>query len=122
LIRWPHALRCAEESPSSAAIAALLGLASVAWLITDLRMGGVDAGPWTDPGPFGFYVSTWVLMMAAMMLPSAVPMLLVLRRLERARSAPAGTTSAFVSYLVVWGASGLVVYAALKVRQAARRS
>lgn len=101
------------------AIVALLGLASMAWLITDLRMAGMDAGPWTDPGSFGFYISTWVVMMAAMMLPSAVPMVLVFRRLERARSAPALTTSAFViGYLVVWGASGLVAYAALKAGQA----
>ncbi len=103
----------------AAVIVALLGLASVAWLITGLRMAGMDAGPWTDPGSFGFYISTWVVMMAAMMLPSAAPMVLVFRRLERARSAPAGATTAFViSYLVVWGASGLVAYAALKAGQA----
>ena len=102
------------------AIVALLGLASMAWLITDLRMAGMDAGPWTDPGSFGFYISTWVVMMAAMMLPSAVPMVLVFRRLERACSAPAVATSAFViGYLVVWGASGLVAYAALKAGQGA---
>jgi len=103
----------------AAVIVALLGLASVAGLITGLRMAGMDAGPWTDPGSFGFYISTWVVMMAAMMLPSAAPMVLVFRRLERARSAPAGATTAFViSYLVVWGASGLVAYAALKAGQA----
>jgi predicted metal-binding membrane protein len=103
----------------AAVIVALLGLASMAWLITGLRMAGMDAGPWTDPGSFGFYISTWVVMMAAMMLPSAAPMVLVFRRLERARSAPAGATTAFViSYLVVWGASGLVAYAALKAGQA----
>jgi len=34
------------------------------------------AGPWTDPGSFGFYISAWVVMMAAMMLPSSVPMVL----------------------------------------------
>ena len=38
----------------AAVIVALLGLASVAWLITGLRMAGMDAGPRTDPGSFGF--------------------------------------------------------------------
>ena len=71
--------------------------------------------PWTDPGSFGFYISTWVVMMTAMMLPSLVPMVLVFRRLEHARSAPPVATSAFViGYLVVWTASGLVAYAAMK--------
>jgi predicted metal-binding membrane protein len=98
-----------------AAIVALLGIALMAWLVTDLRMAGMDAGPWTDPGSFGFYISAWVVMMAAMMLPSAVPVVLVFRRIERARSAPAAATSAFiVGYLAVWGATGLVAYAALK--------
>jgi predicted metal-binding membrane protein len=103
----------------AAAIVALLGVASMAWLIIGRRMAGMDAGPWTDSGSFGFYIATWVVMMAAMMLPSAVPMVLVFSRLKRARSAPTVTTSAFVTgYLVVWGASGLVAYAALKAGQA----
>ena len=86
----------------------LLALASTAWLITDRRMAGMDAGPWTDPGPFGFYITAWVVMMAAMMLPSIVPMVLMFGRLKHARSTPAIATSAFViGYLVVWTASGL---------------
>jgi len=99
----------------AAAIVSLLAVASLAWVITDLQMAGMDAGPWTDPGSLGFYTSTWVVMMAAMMLPSSTPMVLVFRRLEQARSAPALATSTFViGYLVVWTVSGLVAYAALK--------
>jgi hypothetical protein len=41
-----------------AAIAAVLAVAAMAWLITDVRMVGMDAGPWTDPGSLGFYTST----------------------------------------------------------------
>jgi hypothetical protein len=57
-----------------AVIGALLGLSVLAWLFTDLEMVGMDAGPGTDPGAFGFYITTWVVMMAAMMLPSLAPM------------------------------------------------
>ena len=107
----PAALRRRE---AAAIVVVLLALASTAWLITDLRMAGMDAGPWTDPGPFGFYISAWVVMMAAMMLPSIVPMVLMFSRLKHARSTPAVATSALViGYLVVWTASGLVAYAAL---------
>jgi hypothetical protein len=41
-------------------IVVLLGLAIVGWLVTDERMAGMDAGPATDLGTLGFYVSVWV--------------------------------------------------------------
>jgi predicted metal-binding membrane protein len=95
-----------------AAIALLLALAGGAWALTDLRMAGMDGGPGTDPGAFGFYISTWVVMMAAMMLPSAGPMVLMHRRMQRST----GATSAFVAaYLLVWAASGLVAYGVLEL-------
>ncbi|OBA77215.1 metal-binding protein [Mycobacterium sp. 1554424.7] len=111
----PATLRRRE---AAAIVVVLLALASTAWLITDRQMADMDAGPWTDPGPLGFYISAWVVMMAAMMLPSIVPMVLMFSRLKHARSTPAVATSAFViGYFVVWTASGLVAYAALKAGQ-----
>jgi len=110
----------ALRSAQLAVIGLLLVLAVVAWVLTDLRMTGMDAGPGTDPGALGFYVTTWVVMMAAMMFPSISPMVLTYRNLQRGRRAqgvavPGGTATLFVSgYLVVWGASGLIAYAILK--------
>ena len=104
-----------------AIIGALVVLAAVAWWMTDLRMGGMDAGPGTDPGALGFYVTTWVVMMAAMMFPSIAPMVLMYVGLQRGRrergmSAPVGATASFVAgYLVLWGAAGLAGYAVLKL-------
>ena len=34
---------------------------------------GMDAGPGTDLGGLGWFLGVWAAMMAAMMLPSAVP-------------------------------------------------
>src|ERR1700716_2559930 len=68
-----------------AIIGALVVLAGVAWWMTDLRMAGMDAGPGTDPGALGFYVTTWVVMMAAMMFPSVAPMVLMCVGLQRGR-------------------------------------
>ena len=105
-------------------IGLLLALAAVAWIVTDLRMAGMDAGPGTDPGAFGFYLSTWVVMMAAMMFPSIAPMVVTYRTLQRGRvahgqRAQPGSTALFVSgYLGVWGASGLVGYAILEAGRA----
>jgi predicted metal-binding membrane protein len=71
-------------------------------------MSGMDMGVATPLGSFGFFVIVWVSMMAAMMLPGAVPA--VVRRTRqtgRMRAAPL-----FVgSYLAVWIVVGLAVYA-----------
>jgi predicted metal-binding membrane protein len=99
---------------------ALLTLAGVAWVVTDLRMAGMDAGPGTNPGALGFYLSTWVVMMAAMMLPSITPMVLAHHDLQhkrrgRGRKANAGHTGLFLAgYLVVWTAAGFIGYAVLE--------
>jgi predicted metal-binding membrane protein len=104
-----------------AIIAALVGLAAIAWWATDLRMAGMDAGPGTDPGTLGFYVTTWVVMMAAMMFPSIAPMVLMYVGLQRGRrakglAAPVGATACFVAgYLLIWAVVGLVGYAVLEL-------
>src|SRR5215208_140905 len=97
-------------------LALLFSLAVLAWLVTDGRMNAMDAGPGSDLGTLGFFLGVWVVMMAAMMFPSIVPMVVMhVRILEgrkaRGQSAPIGTTTLFVSgYLVTWTAAGLVGY------------
>jgi predicted metal-binding membrane protein len=109
--RSPAALRKAQLST----LIVLLALAAVGWLVSDLRMAGMDAGPGTDPGAFGFYITTWVVMMAAMMFPSIAPMVLTYRGLQVGRRTTTASTALFVlAYLIVWAASGLLAYAALK--------
>jgi predicted metal-binding membrane protein len=104
-----------------AVVGVLVVLAGLAWWSTGVRMAGMDAGPGTDPGAVGFYVTTWVVMMAAMMFPSIAPMVLMYAGLQRGRrakgvSAPPGATACFVGgYLLLWGAAGLAFYAALKL-------
>jgi predicted metal-binding membrane protein len=102
-------------------LASLLALALVGWAITDQRMDGMDAGPGTDLGTVGFYVTAWVVMMAAMMFPSIWPMVIMYQRVQRGnahqgRDAPLGATALFVSgYLVTWTAAGLVAFAVFEV-------
>jgi predicted metal-binding membrane protein len=98
----------------------LLALAVIAWGITDDRMQGMDAGPGTALGGLGFYVTVWVVMMAAMMFPSIWPMVVMYARLqegkrERGDTVPAGATPVFVvGYLVTWTLTGLAFYAVLE--------
>jgi predicted metal-binding membrane protein len=92
-----------------ALVALLLGLAAVAWWLTAARMAGMDAGPGTDLGGLGWFLGVWVVMMAAMMLPSLTPTVALYARMTRARdwARPLLFSS---SYVLVWGASGLVAY------------
>jgi predicted metal-binding membrane protein len=62
---------------------------------------------------FAPFLGTWTLMMAAMMLPSAMPMILLHRRAFAARPPIRSEvrTGIFVAtYLLVWGAAGIVVW------------
>jgi predicted metal-binding membrane protein len=90
-------------------VALLLALAAVAWWSTADRMTGMDAGPGTDLGALGWFLGVWVVMMAAMMFPSLAPTTALYARMTRSR----GLTRPLLftaSYLVVWGASGLLAY------------
>jgi predicted metal-binding membrane protein len=105
-------------------IALLLALAAAAWWLAADRMdamnaggtgmgmkgamgvtGGVDA----QLGTLGWFVITWIVMMAAMMLPSLTPTLALYVRMTRRR----GVDRALLfggGYLLVWGAAGALAY------------
>src|SRR5204862_983593 len=91
-----------------APLAATLGLAAGAWVVTVRQMRGMDMGVATQLGSFAFFVALWATMMAAMMLPGLVPAVL-----SRGRSTgPVRTVVPFVaSYLVVWTLVGALLYA-----------
>ena len=91
-------------------VALLFVLAGVAWWSTVDRMRGMDAGPGTDLGGFGWFLGVWLVMMAAMMFPSVSPTVALYARMSRERApvAPYVFTS---GYLVVWGAAGVLAYA-----------
>jgi predicted metal-binding membrane protein len=121
------ALRRAPALPNAVQLGLIFGLfvlAALAWAVTDNRMGGMDAGPATDLGALGFWVTAWVVMMAAMMFPSIAPMVVMQARIEegkrrKGQETEAGTTTLFVcGYLLTWTAAGLVGYAIIEAGQA----
>lgn len=94
---------------------ALLALAAGAWALTDGRMHGMDAGPGTNLGGLGWFVVSWLVMMAAMMLPSLVPAALAVAQAGPGTAhtvqARKRTVVAFVAgYLAAWTAAGLLAY------------
>jgi predicted metal-binding membrane protein len=95
----------------------LIGVAAACWAITARRMQGMDMGPGTDLGGFGWFAVVWATMMAAMMLPSLVPMALAYAGASRAARAPAPTAATCVfagAYLLTWVAAGAMAYALIQ--------
>src|SRR5690242_7385632 len=88
----------------------LLGIGGLAWWLTAARMAGMDAGPGTDLGALGWFLGVWVVMMAAMMLPSVSPTVALYASLARRRGL--GQPLLFtVGYLTAWAAAGVLAYA-----------
>jgi predicted metal-binding membrane protein len=98
--------QAAREHPE--VVVALLGAAGLAWWSTVDRMAGMDAGPGTDLGALGWFTGVWVVMMAAMMLPSLAPTAAVYTALVRRE--PSRVVLFAGGYLFVWSAAGVVAY------------
>jgi predicted metal-binding membrane protein len=83
-------------------------LAAGSWIVVVRQMSGMDMGVATELGPLGSFLGRWVPMMAAMMLPGAIPA--VLRHVRDGDRGPAGPL--FVAaYLAVWTLVGVVLHA-----------
>ncbi len=87
----------------------LLALAAAGWWSTIDQMHGMDEGPWTGLGTLGWFLGVWIVMMAAMMLPSAIPAVTTYAGLAKDRTSLAPLF--FVAgYLAVWAAAGLAAF------------
>ena len=53
----------------------LVALTAAAGALMADRMAGMDTGPSAAPGSLGWFVVSWTMMMAAMMLPALAPMI-----------------------------------------------
>ena len=97
-----------RTAATATALMATLGLAAASLVVAVWQMHGMDMGVATPLGSFAFFVAMWVPMMAAMMLPGAVPA--VMRRANAGDGVRA--VMLFVGlYLSVWALVGVAVYA-----------
>jgi predicted metal-binding membrane protein len=94
-------------------VAGLLAIAAGCWVLTGDRMDGMDAGPGTALGGLGWFMVSWAVMMAAMMLPASAPMAVGHARIRPA-SWGRGTLTFVAGYLLAWTAAGLVAYALIE--------
>jgi predicted metal-binding membrane protein len=91
-------------------IAVLFTLAAIGWWWTVDQMRGMDNGPWTDLRAGGWFLTVWVVMMAAMMLPSVSPTVALYSRMTNGQSVARPLIFA-LGYLVTWAAAGALAFA-----------
>jgi predicted metal-binding membrane protein len=115
----PTAAQVRDRAPVVTA-AVLLAVTAVAWWHTvampmgadDMAGMGMAAAP-TAAGAAA-YVAAWGVMMAAMMLPSALPMMALYAGTQRGAGGPAARAALValfvLTYLALWALSGLPVY------------
>ena len=97
------------SAPALIALAFLI-VAAIAWVVTIARMSSMDDVS-MGLGPLGPFVVAWTVMMAAMMFPSAMPLMFEFaRNAERRRNWRLATALLGVTYLGVWLAFGVVCF------------
>lgn len=98
----------ASSRRTTLVLAALLAASALGWAAT-VRGEGMEEKMMVTPGAVGIFLGGWVAMMAAMMLPSAVPFVLLY-----SAGAKRGLATALlvVAYLAVWASFGVLAYAA----------
>src|ERR1051326_7464299 len=96
---------------------AVAALAGVAWVVTILLARSMGNGPGTMGLALLPFLGLWLVMMAAMMLPSVAPVAVLWTRLIA--GAPAGPGRSLrmgtflAGYLLAWAVAGTVAFAAL---------
>ena len=88
-------------------VAILFALAAVGWWWTIAEMRGMDDGPWTALGTFGWFIGVWVVMMAAMMFPSVSPTVALYARMSTSRLLAVAFTA---GYVATWAVAGVVAF------------
>jgi predicted metal-binding membrane protein len=91
-----------------AVLTATLAAAAACWVVAIDQMRGMDMGVATRLGSFAFFSASWTAMMAAMMLPGAVPAVL---RCTHASGRVLAAPLFAGSYIAIWVVVGMAVYA-----------
>jgi len=102
-----------EVDPAAVTVVVVLVVAALGWILTveqSRSMTAMDMG--MGLASLRSFATTWLVIMAAMMLPSALPLVYEFaRNSERRRGWQVATAALGIAYLSVWLVLGLVCYA-----------
>jgi predicted metal-binding membrane protein len=97
--------------------AALIVVAAIAWVITIEQARGMGGDAGTMGKALPLFLTMWVSMMAAMMLPSVAPIAVmwskVITARSRGRERALRTTEFIAGYLAAWSGYGVLAFGAL---------
>ena len=96
-----------------AILVTLLALAALAWAYVSTQSGSMTMAAGADVTSFAIFITTWVVMMAAMMFPAFAPVVLVYAQYTRQRRGrwPLLAALFVAGYLMIWSAVGVAAYA-----------
>ena len=98
-----------DVSPPALVALSFVLVAALAWGVSIMRMSSMDMT--MGLGAFSPFITSWALMMAAMMLPTATPLVFEFaRNAEGRRGWQAAAALLGTTYLGVWVGSGAVLY------------
>ncbi len=117
------AARGMEVAAGGVTVAVVIAVAAAAWAVTAWQMlssgmamsagTGMGSNTTMGLGPVWSFATVWTEMMAAMMLPSAIPLVYrFARQAEGRRARPVALVVLALVYLAVWLAFGVVCYLA----------
>jgi len=105
------AARGMEMAVDGVTVTVVLAVAAAAWAVTAWQM--LSSGMTMGLGPVLSFATTWTLMMAALMLPSAIPLVYRFAREAEGRPArPVALAVLALVYLAIWLAFGVACYLA----------
>jgi predicted metal-binding membrane protein len=111
LVGVAPAVRGVELAADGITVAIVLDVAAVAWAVTAWQMLG--SGMAMGLGSVASFATIWTVMMAAMMLPSAIPLVYgFARQAEGRRTRPVAVGMLVLVYLAVWLTFGVACYLA----------
>ena len=104
--------RLALTGAAVAILVTLFALAAVAWAYVSAQSGSMTMSGGATVASFAIFLTTWVVMMAAMMFPAFAPVVLVYAQYTRQRTGTWPVLAAiFVGgYLLIWSAIGVGAY------------
>ena len=104
--------RLALTGAAVAILVTLLALAAIAWAYVSAQGDSMTMSGGADVASFAIFLTTWVVMMAAMMFPAFAPVVLVYAQYTRQQTGTWPLLAAiFVGgYLLIWSAVGVGAY------------
>ena len=104
----------------------LLALAAAAWAVLAWQGAGAHMDVMMDSPTMGLraplFLAIWVVMMVAMMFPTAAPMIVTFHKVQAAKrqrgEAFVATWIFVAAYLLVWGLAGIIAYTGAIVAEA----